>query len=126
MIIEFKMFESNEKEPKVGWYVLCKSPYYNKLSNSYKKSEFELFLETNIGVIVERKEPTKMYLVHFDNLPKILWATKSNIYLLAGDEKYDEEEKIPYCKWFISEWIEKYSENKEDLIIYRDANKYNL
>ena len=105
MIIKFKIFESVNRSPKVGDYVII-DPY---VGNSH--TFLDDFFNTNIGII-KNVRISEIFTIYFENIPPHT-IDKSRDYHFAH--------------------LKYWSENKEDLIPYikeqqmkLDSKKYNL
>ena len=109
MITRFKIFESANRLPEVGDYVII-DPYVGT-----SLTFLDDFFNTNIGIIENvRIDSCKIY---FENVP----STNNNKY---NDYKHREYHIVHLKYW---------SDNKEDLMPYieeqkmkLDSNKYNL
>ncbi len=109
-----KTYENPLLEPKVGDYVICKINWQN--IRSY--DEIRFFLKSNIGKII-------------DILPIITYNNKFSVEYIIKYDKIPKDLKKDFLRRDLTlaitiNQIEHWSENKEDLTIYIDANKYNL
>jgi len=99
-----KTFEDINKKPKVGDYVLC---------NEFTAfDEFRIFLNNNIGKIVEinsNSDDNCPFCIEFKNIPKVF------TYKFPYNKRNFSEKEIVYC-----------SDNIEELETFLSAKKYNL
>lgn len=103
-------------EPKIGDYVIC--------TDIEDKPEFINFLNNNIGkiVMIKRNIPdndklTNVYVAKFDNIPENIKSFFK--YRSINNTHYN-------LRGFYPHEIINFSENKNDLLTYLTANKYNL
>ena len=97
-----KSYESAPyKAPEEDQYVICQDLQTNDPA-------FGQYLRTAIGRILLVRRDSKEFLVTFDDMPKQI-----------KDDHTD-------TNWFFKDEILHFANNKEDLRIYVDTNKYNL
>jgi len=99
MITKFKIFENINENPKVGDYVILKPEQCNYLDNGQNDKLIDI-IKTNIGQITKIHGSGEIFKIEFENV-----ATPFNVRIL----------KIKY-----------WSNNKEELELKLQANKYNL
>jgi hypothetical protein len=117
MITRFKIFESIGELPKIGDYVIFDSELYKDLNKT-----FYIFIKSNIGQVVGFREvnrqiggPELTFDVKFENVPEELTFKKKNFFF---------KDNVRYC--CSAGQFKCWSDNKEDLEIYIDVNKYNI
>jgi len=119
MITNFKIFEAITilTYPEIGDYVLLNPDVFD--SNNFNR--FRIFIESNIGQIVNLHTYDKSYGIKdfslgikFENVPKILSAMCENFF---------DKNNIRYCD--ISNLL-CWSKDKEELEIFIATKKYNL
>jgi hypothetical protein len=99
-----------QTEPKIGDYVICKETFGNE--NKIK------FLNTNIGKIINIDRTNKnFYIVEYENIPKSLIQ-----FFTLNNTNYN----IDNTRTITRKEIIHFSPNKEDLLPYLYANKYNI
>jgi len=99
-----KTYESLSDKPEIGDYVICEDEEI--ISNN----TFRPFIKNNIGQIIEIDEKPPEYNIKYENIPTHL----------LNDYFYDD------ARYFYRKEIKYFSDNKEDLEILMNANKYNL
>jgi hypothetical protein len=97
-----KKFESNKDEPKIGDYVLTRSKSWNHHLVTIANNK----ITNNIGKIINIGPKSAI------TNSKIV----KNYYVKHGNQDW----------WFIRDEIIYWSENKEELELILQANKYNL
>lgn len=103
----------NNNELEIGDYVICNTKSANK--------ELQTFLYNNIGTITDIiwfDEQNSNVTVQYDNIPNNLKIGKNN--WLNWTETNSAERK------FDTLLLKYHSKNKEDLLLYIQANKFNL
>ena len=96
-----KTFERN-KNPQIGDYVICQE--YDTNDDILK------FINNNIGVLVEINNDHFNYLIEYENIPNNIIS-----YFRHGNQRQMTLGEIIHC-----------SDNKEDLELILNANKYNI
>lgn len=110
MITKFKLYEKVDSgEPKIGDYVLCYEERNDYLNGKYLN---EFYLK-NIGKIVNIDDDRSIpYIIEYENIP-----IKLDVWF---------HDLILNCRNMSRSEIIHWSENKEDLEIFIQSNKYNL
>ena len=103
-----KTYESIEKEPQIGDFIICKE-------YSLKK-EISDFISTNIGKIISDRSLIHDYTIKYQNVPKDLKPYFSYHSSIFG----------PNCRGIDKENILFFSPDKETIETYLQANKYNI
>ena len=105
MIIKFKIFENDNREPEIGDYIVIKLSDLYGVSASSKVTNF---LNSHIGKIINKNYPFNYYAVKFD-------------------EEFENEDTMffNYGKGLDNN-IEFFSKNKQDAESYLASKKYNL
>lgn len=113
-----KKFE-NLTIPKIGDYILTK---YNV--DDYKDSipEIYVFLNNNIGKIIDKPNNNihNIYIVQYENIPKSILYNFNYEKNSFNDKQYENYRIVNLNN------ILHFSENKFDINIFKNANKFNL
>jgi len=117
MITKFRIFESNEDEPKLGDYVICNESEteFGSISSDNYRFQVDEFLSKNVGQIIELIEDDRCeFLVQFNNVPDDI----APIYFNHGNKDG--------CRKMSRSEIEFWNSDREVLEVMVDAEKYNL
>ena len=124
MITKFKIFESiNEGRPKINDYVLCDmTTHFSDADKLFPVTNKAIeFINNNIGLIY--KQPNQnSYLVKYFNIPEDL---EKFIFHYSDYRDYEGPKKGNSILVDI-ENIKYWSINKQELMPFIQANKYNL
>lgn len=113
MIIKFKIFETVSTQPNLGDYVIIRDPF-----SQGGPSEFFNFTGNNIGKIIkigkEHGGTGKVFTVKYENIPERLSFSKLNFFNKNNERDCTARD---FTYW---------SEDKDELQVILDAEKYNL